>query len=179
MTLVAVVAAVVTFVPTLRSWCVLTARAVGTYAASEVVVRGLLLLILAAFAFVGLVAVVRWVAGRLGPKYVRCFREGEYDNVIWRWKWRRGAVNQPSMKPFCSTCGTGLLAKSVQGPMITFGTVSMPRNDIYMYCATCNTGPVFTNVDNLWELVRLKIEKDASQDTWHIPQGRVPPALRR
>lgn len=177
--LVTVLVAIAAFIPTVRSWCMLAARAVGAYAASEVVVRGLLLIVLAAFALVGLVAVARWLAGRIGPKYVRCFREGEYDNVVWRWRWKRGAVDQPSLKPFCSKCGTGLTAKHIQGPMTAFGTVTMPRNDIQIFCATCNTAAVFTNVDNLWELVRLKIEGDASRGTWHVPKGRVPEGLRR
>jgi len=175
----AVGAAVVAFVPTVRSWCVMAAHAVSAFAGSDVAVRGWRLIVLAAFAVVGLLAVMRWVARQLGPKYVRCFREGEYDNVIWRWKWKRGAVDQPSMKPFCSKCGTGLVASHNQGAMITVGIVTKTRVDTHMYCPTCNTTAVFTNVEKLWDLVRLKIEGDASRGTWNVPQGRVPEGLRR
>jgi hypothetical protein len=178
LTLAAIITAIVALVPTLRSLCLQAFRAVGTFAASEKIVWGWLLIVLAAFAVVGFVAVAQWAASRIGPNYVRCFREGEYDNVIWRWKWKRGAVDLTSMRPFCSKCGTGVVASHNQGGMITVGIVTRTRIDTHLFCPTCNTTAGFSNVDNLWELVRLKIEGDASRKTWNEPQERVLVQLR-
>ena len=170
---------IASLVPAVRSWCAWAGGAIGNFATSEVVVRGVLLIILAAFALAGLVAVARWVARRLGPKYVRCFREGEYDGIIWRWKWRRGAVTKTSMKPYCSVDGTGLVTSHVAGGTITLGIVTKTRIDTYMFCPTCNKSIGFANVEDLPEYVRLKIEGDAMRRTWNVPQGRVPEKLRR
>lgn len=86
------------------------------------------------------------------------FREGKYDNILWRWGWKNKYVILKSMKPHCLSCDTELLISEKHNG---YGAIYTE-----IYCTMCNSFFMINNLENIYDHVRRKIESDARTGRW-------------
>jgi hypothetical protein len=157
------------FVPAVRGWLFDGFDVLARYSASTHTFSGklaLMLMLCAAFTAVCLLFnLIIW----FGPRYLRQFRQAEYNGMIWNWRWKRSRVLKSSMRAMCVKCGTELRVS-------VYHTAYAPETHIY--CTTCNEEIVITNCNDLKDHIWRKIEADVRSRSWEAAQNRVPEQYR-
>ena len=167
------------FVPAVRAWLLRHFDVIAAESVRNVVIsRATLWALWICTAFFVAYVVIQLIT-LFGPKTIRQFRQGEYDGIIWRWRWKGRDVLVTSMKPFCAKCGTELDLIIRGEEWVRVGAITQIRQDTHAYCTTCNKADVIVvNCDTLPDHIRRKIEADARNGTWKTAIERIPPMFR-
>jgi len=151
-------------IPKSREWIVSGSKNAWTWTGSVHEIFGWVILVLSVFAIYGLWKIGQSIHARQVPAYTKSFINGEYNGVIWRWQWKGTTVDIGHMHGFCPTCDTELIIETK--------TTVHDRKDTSIFCTTCNNAWGISNVADLRDHIRRKIERDARIGS-RAPEGKT------
>lgn len=125
--------------------------------------------LLVAFLCAGL-GLAHVLVGKVVPRHEREYREDEIDGIIWRWRYKDGALSD--LRGFCAKagCDTELMLQVHEGS-VESGTRSF-RGTTY-YCTSCNATKGITNAMDLPDHERRKIEKKIRDGSWKKTAAKI------
>ena len=145
-------------VPVMRSWIIARIQDVWRFAWSDISLHGWTVIVGLLACVYAVVRLLIWLRAMIGPAYVRRYTEGDYNGIHWKWRWRKRRVDKFSMVPLCPSCSTELDVHPVAN--------QYDGQDTSIYCTTCNKASRITNVSDLPDHIRRKIEGDATTGRW-------------
>lgn len=153
--------------PVVRSWISARIQDGWSFAWSEVRLQGWVVIIGLLSCLYAVLSVVVWIPAMRRPTFVRRYKEGDYNAIHWKWRWKNRKVDISSMVAQCPTCRTELIINSGLDPR----NREDPTIYTNIFCTTCNIPSRISNVSNLKDHIRRKIESDCETGRWELTKS--------